>query len=430
MKPKKICIIAVYFPPLNSTGARRPEALVKYLANQGHRVAVLTTRKRKVVVSDEVDNGVTVIESSFCRTTFFNKISSSEFDNASGNFLVSILINFKRQVINRTVGQLLDPRIPFVCQIVFKLLLFKISGGRLFNWVSKIAESEVVITTSPPWITHFLGVIIKKIFKIKLIIDYRDQFSANHMFSGWFTNLELILDNFFCKNSDIVTVISEPMRQYYFNIKQSSVLTIMNGYDPELFPLIKDTTNVVKDLKSGKRIVRYFGTITSDRLMEPLWEAILKSKLQDKYIFQFFGECGLLKLYLKNAGIIGQIDINFVPRVGYKEAISLMLTADALLFSETSETAHASQRGVLTSKLFEYIATCRPIIGIIDKSTVAGQIIDRSNLSVVLSNDTTEIGIMLHEFCNCTQTVGDFEFIRSFSRIAQFEILNNQINAL
>jgi hypothetical protein len=107
-----------------------------------------------------------------------------------------------------------------------------------------------------------------------------------------------------------------------------------------------------------------------------------------------------------------------------------MLTADALLFSETSETAHASQRGVLTSKLFEYIATCRPIIGIIDKSTVAGQIIDRSNLSVVLSNDTTEIGIMLHEFCNCTQTVGDFEFIRSFSRIAQFEILNNQINAL
>ena len=41
----KIVFIAHYFPPLNSSGARRINAFAKYLSKQGHKIIVITTRK-------------------------------------------------------------------------------------------------------------------------------------------------------------------------------------------------------------------------------------------------------------------------------------------------------------------------------------------------------------------------------------------------
>ena len=40
-----IASVAHYFPPINSSGAKRFEAMTKYFAREGHRVAVFTTCK-------------------------------------------------------------------------------------------------------------------------------------------------------------------------------------------------------------------------------------------------------------------------------------------------------------------------------------------------------------------------------------------------
>src|SRR6202023_1748690 len=41
----KIVFFVHYFPPLNSTGARRVESFVKYLSRWGHEIVIVSTRK-------------------------------------------------------------------------------------------------------------------------------------------------------------------------------------------------------------------------------------------------------------------------------------------------------------------------------------------------------------------------------------------------
>lgn len=42
-----IVLIAYYYPPINSSGAKRAEALSKYFCAFGHHVTVITTRKTR-----------------------------------------------------------------------------------------------------------------------------------------------------------------------------------------------------------------------------------------------------------------------------------------------------------------------------------------------------------------------------------------------
>jgi hypothetical protein len=68
-----------------------------------------------------------------------------------------------------------------------------------------------------------------------------------------------------------------------------------------------------------------------------------------------------------------------------------MLTADALFFIETSDFSSHSARGVLTTKLFEYVAARKPIIAEISQATLASQYIKQAGTGLVISEDANEI---------------------------------------
>jgi hypothetical protein len=107
-----------------------------------------------------------------------------------------------------------------------------------------------------------------------------------------------------------------------------------------------------------------------------------------------------------------------------------MSEADMLLFTETSDFSHASQRGVLTTKLFEYMASLKPIISIIDSSTIAGQIIEKSGLSFLLSNSKDEIENGLSDLNKLKNLKPNLHYISSFSRKSQFTQLKNLLNEI
>ena len=54
-----------------------------------------------------------------------------------------------------------------------------------------------------------------------------------------------------------------------------------------------------------------------------------------------------------------------------------MIEADYLLFSETSDQSNLSTQGILTTKLFEYLGSGRPILADISTQTLAGGLIQR-----------------------------------------------------
>ena len=109
-----------------------------------------------------------------------------------------------------------------------------------------------------------------------------------------------------------------------------------------------------------------------------------------------------------------------------------MYESDALLFTETSEKNYASQRGVLTTKLFEYLAVGKPIIGIIDEDTAAGLLLLRSGLGLVISTDHKEIQNVLASPSSswANKLTPNVRYIDEFSRSSQFKILEKYLDSI
>ena len=64
---KKIVLIAHYYAPLNVTGAKRPEALSRYVAQEGGKLTVLTTNKKIKRVNNELNESIKGYKTDFDR---------------------------------------------------------------------------------------------------------------------------------------------------------------------------------------------------------------------------------------------------------------------------------------------------------------------------------------------------------------------------
>jgi glycosyltransferase involved in cell wall biosynthesis len=219
-----IGIIAHYYPPINSSGAKRAEALSKYFVLAGHDVTVITTTKSELDgdFTEMIPAGVNLIEiDGFGRDRKSWGISSKH--EALYAEQPSLRRRFKNLVMS-LLGQIPDPRLPFSISLVSPWL-----SPRAREAINNV---DVVIGTTPPWPMVLAAVLCKFYFKKPCILDYRDHFSECHempggKFAKW---IERIIDRWLVRSADHVVCISEPMTSYYQRYV-AQVTTILNGYD-------------------------------------------------------------------------------------------------------------------------------------------------------------------------------------------------------
>ena len=85
----------------------------------------------------------------------------------------------------------------------------------------------------------------------------------------------------------------------------------------------------------------------------------------------------------------GDSSLEFIPYVDHTEAVKYMLATTVLLLIIPD---HKSNRSIITGKLFEYIASMRPIICIGPADGDAAEILKESGHGMTFSyNDTNEI---------------------------------------
>ena len=268
MTPKNVTILAHYFAPLNVTGAKRPEALAQFLCDLDFEVTVLTTvssNKKNYLLED---NKVNVVETSIISERKYSGFKRlAEAHNQPNKFVQKIRL-FKRRFLTPVFGSLLDARLVWALGIILSMIIQKyIPFLALRNY--KFSSAKILISTSPPYtmllVAYFWKILFKNVF---LVLDYRDQFSSNHMFENKLSRIETFLDRLFIKRADLVLCVSQPMKEYYDRLGNINSLVVMNGFATSLI-----SNNNHKD--DGK--FRYFGTITPDRLMPQLWSACIDS---------------------------------------------------------------------------------------------------------------------------------------------------------
>jgi glycosyltransferase involved in cell wall biosynthesis len=378
-----LVFIVHYYPPINSSGAKRVEALSKYLVAKGHRVTVITTRKTLSdgEFTESVPIGVELVE-----LDCLGRISASSAVGAKFESMYEGAPSWRRKVkdgVMRWFGQIPDPRLPFSFAFLSPLLAESAK--------SALRTADVVVGSTPPWPMLLAALFAKWRFGVKCILDYRDQFSECHempggVFAKW---MERIIDRFLVSNADFLVTISEPMASYYRSMTPR-VGVILNGYDPEV---LENARQNATPYKSDRVLIRYMGIVSPGRVPHNFLRALVKLEQQrqsefDRLLIEFYGDAALVQKALQEQYPTVARVFQFHSQVPYMASLQRILEADYLLFCETSSKATLSSQGILTTKLFEYIGSGRPILADISSGTLAGRLlIDCKTHHVVADED-------------------------------------------
>ncbi|WP_120971579.1 glycosyltransferase [Comamonas sp. lk] len=420
-----IVLIAHYYPPINSSGAKRAESLSKYFTALGHHVTVITTCKSRAdgEFTEQVPRGVRLIE-----LNGFGRERSSIDKGGLFEPMYSGKPSWKRILKDKVMaifGQLPDPRLPFAMSF-------------LSPWFSKqakdtIIKADIVIGTTPPWSMVLAALFCKIRFHKACILDYRDHFSECHempggRFSKW---LEKIVDRWLVNSADHVVCISEPMTRYYKSLTLN-VDTILNGYDHEILNQARAERDLIND---GKVRIRYMGIVSPGRIPHNILKAVVEIKEKypeffKKLRFEFFGNAALLeKILIDDYSEISGAFHFFTP-VRYFESLKKIVEADYLLFSETSSNKTLSAQGILTTKLFEYLGSGRPILADISKQTLAGDLLCKCGERNLVSQSSEEIFNFMSQTSFYDRAEDEFSpqimsLSREFQAMKYADLINN-----
>ncbi len=421
---KKVLILTYYWPPSGGPGVQRWLKFVKYLPEQGYEPIIITVDPAKATypVTDETLVNEVPKELEVIRTStrepygLYKKISGkkqvpySGFTNESSKGFFSKISRFIR-------GNLFvpDARIGWNSFAVEKAAE-----------IIKKHKIEVLITTSPPHSTQLAGLELKKMFpEIRWIADMRDPWTDIFYYNKMLhlphvKKKDQKLEKSVLKSADAIVTVSDYISRIFSEKPgadcKDKVHVITNGYDPD------DFMNTDAEPDPEFFTLAYVGTVSDEYILSGLIDAfkIVKDKLGDKARIKFTGNISnKWKVSLENT--LGN-SVYFSGHVNHHEAVAKMQEADMLLLVIPDI---AQNEGIITGKLFEYLAASRPVLGIGPKNGDAAELLKKTKAGEMFSYlDHENISTFILQYAlKEKKWLPDHDQIHHFSRKKQTEKL-------
>jgi len=233
-------------------------------------------------------------------------------------------------------------------------------------------QYDLVITTGPPHSTHLVGYLLKKRYKLLWVSDWRDPWVQIHYLqlnppSRLSLMIHKHLEKLMLKQSDLALVVS---RYISDSLPPGNKRILYNSVDPNEFPSYEDMTNSRSEKNSESFTIKYVGQLTAGQDIVPLLQ--LLDSLTEDIRFQFIGT----KLSDELEAAIHSLKRLKVERksfLSHQEAIAEMLSAQLLILLIND---YPGSEGMVTTKLFEYLASRRPILCVGNTKSEASRLID------------------------------------------------------
>jgi len=224
---------------------------------------------------------------------------------------------------------------------------------------------DLMLTSGPPFSPFRIGIKLKEILQIPWVLDFRDGWIGNPLYSNWkrfFIRWQnQMIEKRAIALADLSVFATSPLYKIYRNRypkNQSKMSIIHNGFDAADFANLKtnkQNNNTLHFLYSGsvdkKRSPRYFLRSVEKVLAEVDG---LNNHLKITFIGAFKDNP---EFWLKKLDGI----LSIKPYMAHKEALTRMTDADVfLLFANPAEGGQT----IMTGKIFEYLALNKPIFGI------------------------------------------------------------------
>ena len=353
---KKALIVAYYYPPSGGGGVFRSLKFSRYLPEFDYKPYVLTVKNPLLSPKDPVLMNEIPPEATIIRTFSFEH----RIFRAPRHFLnISLKWFF---VPDENIGWL-----PTAVSKGVKLI--------------KKNNIDVIFATGPVWTTFLIGFLLKKKTKKPLIVDFRDPWINNFNMkypTKFHEFIEKSLEKNMVTQANYITVVSDLIKDDLikrYPFVASKIETITNGFDPEDF----ENLDLLK--KTGKFRITYAGSIyglrTARSFLNALKELIIENEEMQKNIeVVFAGNYGK-----ETTVLVRELHLEeYVKLKGYmphKKCLELIMNSDVVLLLITSKEN-------LTGKMFEYLASQKPILAIAPMDGLASKLIRSLDAGVIV----------------------------------------------
>jgi len=276
--------------------------------------------------------------------------------------------------------------------------------GRLIAWtvytfwaawnLRKVKREDVLFLRLPPLQLGFAGWLARKRKKAGVLMSVQDIHPDLSIESGllrkkWAIDLAQKFEKWNYKQAHQIAVISEGFRQNLLKkqVDKKKLHIVPNWVDTEfLRPHPKSNPVSQKFSLEDKFVAMYSGTISLSPYvtLEKVMEAAKQMENEEDFRLVIIGE-GLKKPALKKKA--EQLNLNnvmFIPFQPYKDLPLLLGASDLLLVPLDIKKTQLS----VPSKLYNYMAAGRPIIGFSDDESEVARIIHEARCGLnVLPDD-------------------------------------------
>jgi glycosyltransferase involved in cell wall biosynthesis len=244
---------------------------------------------------------------------------------------------------------------------------------------------DAVITTSPPPSVHFVGAAVQRSTGVKWIADLRDPIVANQhrrddtaAARARQKAVEQVA-RLVASQADAVTCVSEVIADEVRGLgARGSVRVIANGADFDDFEGL--------EYRPGARFrITHTGSFFGQRDPRPFLQAFKDANLDA--VVRFVGDFRSTdREWAEGLGLGDRLElVDYLPR---SEALRVQRDSEALLL--LIPDAGGRGKGVLSGKVFEYIAAERPILAVVPPDGAAAELIRETGAGVVVGPDDVD----------------------------------------
>jgi len=354
-------MLAYFFPPLGGAGVQRSLKFARYLPDEGWDPTIITVRARDYWMSDatltrEIGPTAEVIRTnSLTGLTVLRRLAPQQGGLPGQPRESARAIGGMRALS----GWVLVPD-AYV-------------GWTPFAWRAALAAHrrrpfDAIYTTSSPDSAHLTGRRLARRLGVPWVADFRDPWTRRisyHPPTAWHDAWHRRLERAVLADASLITVTAEETRRDYLarypGLASEKIHVVTNGFDESDFVGLEQEQPGRDHLQ-----ILHAGQLNPERPARPLLLALRRlidaaPHAQARVRMRFVGACYQHDIEAaRTLGLAGVV--SFEPGRPHREVIAEMLRSHVLLLMEKDD-----ERGglILPGKIFEYLRTRRPILGLL-----------------------------------------------------------------
>jgi glycosyltransferase involved in cell wall biosynthesis len=384
---RKVLIITYYWPPSGGSGVQRWLKFAKYLPQYGWQPVVYTPENPDFSIEDNSLLQDVASETEVLKTKIWEpyEIYKALTGNKGKKVNVAYASSGKKsgrihKLALALRGNLLipDPRCFWIKPSV-----------KFLSEYLRTHPVDAIITTGPPHSMHIIGLKLHRKTQLPWIADFRDPWTNIDFYKE--LNLTRFADKLHHRKeqqviaeADCVVSVTPTWCAEFETKHPKKIALVHNGYDEA------DVATQKVAIDDDFSLV-HIGSVNAARNPKVLWKALSELLPENKELASNVK----IKLVGNIEGVVFN-DIekyrlgNYVDRVGYlshKEAVAFQQKAQILLLL-INNTPNAN--GILTGKLYEYMASGRPTLAIGPDGSDIAKVLNETGAGVIVDFDDVE----------------------------------------